>query len=167
MEAFLNSCEDQEAHKVENNDSFDFYSESIMESTSEPIMMSSCIGQEGPSDKDVEIKAIGALINSLQYARQRYSFQGEDLLEALKENQFSVKKYCAILVQSELQTLELYELAAKCTLSKLRCDDSFSSILKTKVESLNLEVFTVKEIELIEQYAKELVETYHKIRHGE
>ena len=163
MEDFLNSCDNKEGFD-EKEGGFDFYSDKklghldgVEEETTEI------------SGKETEMKAIEDFIKSIQVKRENYSFQGDDLEHALKEEDGSIAKFCAILINSELQTLALYELAARCTISKLKdeaCDFNESILYTAKSHQLK-EKFGTEKSELIQQYAKELCETYHRIRHSE
>lgn len=163
MEDFLNSCDNKEGFDEEDN-GFDFYSDSKLEPFDG--------GEEETNEvsgKETEMKAIEDFIKSLQVKRDSYSFQGDDLEHASKEKDGSIAKYCAIVINSELQTLALYELAAKCTLSKLKDEsrDFNESIVSTAKSHQLKEKFGTEKSELIQQYAKELCETYHRIRHSE
>lgn len=164
MEDFLNSCENQEAGGGEEKGEdagFDLYTEHKFESL---------VDKEGTSGKELEIQAIKAFINSIKDARDRYAFRGNDLHQALQEEEgSSIMKFSAILVQSEFQTLALYELAAKCTALKLqneKCD--IDELVQTNGKSLQLiDNFGKEDGEMIKKHAKELAETYYRIRHSE
>ena len=102
-------------------------------------------------------------------SRERYKLNRFDVDDVLECPTLSSKeRYCAILIQSEMQTLYLYELAAYLVKSKLTCrlkknEEACDNVNRLKGEILNK--FGREPGEIIINYAMELDDVYFKIRY--
>lgn len=161
MESFLNGCDP-------NDDGSDGGKMNLYE-------LSEDVGVENiKEDVSREINAIGDLIAALQFVRKQYRLQGREMLELLKNNSESSERYCAILVQSELQTLFMYELAANLIGEGLRSKHNEFALITGENEVANNDILYCEmekqlvknQINLVRKYAEELKEIYFKIRHS-
>ena len=162
MEAFLNEC-DENIDKDDDFGTMCFYDRDNVD------FPDNITGQNEDDEIKQEIDAIHKFISSLKDSRERYKlnrFDADDVLESPTLS--SKERYCAILIQSEMQTLYLYELAAYLVKSKLTCrlkknDEACESVNRVKGEIIDR--FGRESGEIIINYAMELDEVYFKIRY--
>ncbi len=176
MEAFLNSCDDENENEEEMIFEMNLYG-----SDTGKIMASSGtdVGNGDNDDQEVlnDIKALTKLISAMKDARLQYSMNSDNLQTALNVVTESKERYSAILVHSEIQTLYLYELAAHLVRQKI-CHEIMEEGVTVEVPNdyhdgdvSNQLQDEIKDAvgeaagETVIKYASELTETYFRIRH--
>mmetsp|Transcript_12788 Transcript_12788/g.14891 ORF Transcript_12788/g.14891 Transcript_12788/m.14891 type:complete len:551 (+) Transcript_12788:62-1714(+) len=173
MEDFLNACEQE---NDDFNDVTGLYDSEIRVQSPDFINSSS----NNDNDIDIEIQAIDAFILAIHKARDKYKYKWnkENLHKALKsENMQSSEHFSALLVYSEIQTLDFYEMSVRLiqyVLEKKKPEvpcfqAEYLSLLKEdkRYEYIDLkEKYGEVEGELVEKQVVELVNTFLQIRHG-
>ena len=121
---------------------------------------------EGDEEKtlETECKALEQLLEALAKARERYSLKGNELQDALETADGSPKHFAAILIQSELRTIGLYQLAALKILHRLKTMVNGSSLAAK--DGKVIEDNAVDPDDLLLKQVDELVSAYATIRHG-
>ena len=161
MEAFLNQCDEEEEGGDGDADDFDM------------MMYGGINGEEGEDaegegdeekELESECKALERLSEALAKARERYSLKGNELQEAFENDDGSPKHFAAILIQSELRTIRLYQLAAMQILHRLKSMVTGSSLAAKDGEVI--EDNDVDPDDLLLKQVDELVSAYATIRHG-
>ena len=161
MEAFLNQCDEEEKGGDGGGDDFDM------------MMYGGMNGEEGEDDEgegdeeeelESECKALERLSEALAKARERYSLKGNELQDAFENDDGSPKHFAAILIQSELRTIGLYQLAALKILHRLKSmvNGSSPAAKDEKVIEDNI----IDPDDLLLKQVDELVSAYATIRHG-
>ncbi len=175
MEDFLNSCEE---HQEGVDDMFgddgddDDDGQFTMGLYNGGDNIYELHGDKSSSDDiATEIKAIDSFIIAIKDARKKYSFSGNKLFEILKDKKESCEYFSALLIISEMQTLDLYELASVLVREKLL---EKSSLEHTRGDNVHVEEEYSSNFETkygkgrgqkVKDYAIELANTYYKIRH--
>ena len=194
MEAFLNACDENDYGEGEEEDD-----ECMMNLYGDGDSGGDCSGNMGIGNNEYgdnegililkEIQALSQFIIALEKTRQTYSsfFTNiEDVEVENKSNSKSVtsgsstnlhedscKKYSAILVQSEMQTLYLYELAARLIRARLQSnqkkdimsDDQDDESISYDIQKIIVQMCGEESWKLIHKHALELLEAYYRIRH--
>ena len=161
MEAFLNQCDEEEKGGDGGGDDFDM------------MMYGGMNGEEGEDDEgegdeeeelESECKALERLSEALAKARERYSLKGNELQDAFENDDGSPKHFAAILIQSELRTIGLYQLAALKILHRLKSMVNGSS--PAAKDGKVIEDNIIDPDDLLLKQVDELVSAYATIRHG-
>ena len=166
MEDFLNSCEEDSAIDgmfIDGDDNDDQFT-SLYNTADENIELH----ERGSSDDiAMEMKKLDSFIIAIKSAREKFSLPGNELSEALKDRK-SCEYFSALLIMSEMQTLDLYELASMLVRRKLEaksrpehtrddCED-FSSSFEPK--------YGKEQGQKVKDYAVELADAFLSIRYA-
>ena len=176
MEEFLNSCNEEiNGNNTVDNDfvcMMNLYGENNNDEDDDAFKD---VYKSQESDRSDEVHALTGLLTSLENARQGYGFSEEKLKNIIVNDESkkdsSREWYCAVLIQSEIQTLYLYEMATrlvqiKCLTGTVGIDD-VTNLKKKQVEELQsqmVEYFGVAAGVMLNQNAVDLTEAYFSIR---
>lgn len=148
IEAFLDQCDEEEEEDMCVGFGFEKTDENIAD------------GQSEKENIEIDCAALDAFANALESAKNAYALRGNELSKALSVDDSSPEHYAAILVSSEMRTIDLYLRAIHIIKNELR-----ESAEKATTSSSPSGCAQPCTEELVEDQAQELASAFLKIRH--
>jgi len=142
MEAFLNECEGEDERNWDDEEDDDD------------------VEDEHDSEEEAvkaELTALAAMHEAFKKAKEEYALNGDELEQALASSGRTHRHYAAILVNSELRAIFLYELGIQFVRARLKEEPSDNVTC-----SVNL---TKEDEDRVKTQAKELAQAFVGIRY--